>query len=325
VWNVFQPVGQSTWVITPTDTGNEIDTYVFTIDYNRLSPGLPGVSVVARSANLDGSFITLKGTTTVISTTRTSGTGTLTTSATPTNSLLSTVRSGPSILRLDNSIDVTATRVENTLQSGAGTQFLTMLPSSATNTTTGQVVGTNTALKYSTSTNTLYAPNMNIVFSSGVFATSGTAYVPNIFTSDYTDYEIYVSLVSPLATGATLSFDLITGTSTRLVSGWTTLTSYVNGTAMVSLTPPTSLCYITSLPNSTHYFKYKCVMTNPLSVIGAKQFIAGPNVGYLTASTQTTYTSTGLNSSTVSQTGFALIIAGGGSWNGDVIVRGVNN
>jgi hypothetical protein len=66
-------------------------------------------------------------------------------------------------------------------------------------------------------------------------------------------------------------------------------------------------------------------MTNPRSVIAAKQFIAGPNVGYLTGSTQTTYTTTGMNTSTVSQTGFALIITGGGSWTADVLVRGMNN
>jgi hypothetical protein len=240
VWDIFQPVGQVTWVITPTNTGNEIDTYVLTIDFNRTETTLTGVTRTARTGNLDGSFITLKGTATTSTTTRTSGSGTLTLSATPINTLLTTARSGDDNLQISNSVDISATRVKNTLQT-TGTQFLTVVPLSATNSTTGQVVGTHAPLCYNVATSTLFSPNMNIVYSSAVTATTGIVYVPTIFTSTYTDYEIYVSLASPVSTGTTLSFDLITGASTRLASGWDTLTSYVNGTAMVSLTPPTSL------------------------------------------------------------------------------------
>jgi hypothetical protein len=325
-WTIAQPVGQMTWVLTANDTGNDEDTYVFTVDMNKSQVLPAGATATANPAVYGGSFMTLSYTATTISNVRTSGSGTLSVTATPANTLLTTTRSGTASgsLVLNNAVDVSATRVENTLQT-TGTQYLTMLPNSASDLTDGQIVGTHASLSYNVASSTLYALNMNTVYRAGVTATSGTAYVPNIFTADYTDYEIYVSLVSPVTTGATLSFDLITGTSTRLSSGWDTITSYVNGTAMVSLTPPSSLCYITSLPNSTHYFKYKCVMTNPRSVIGAKQFIAGLNVGYLTGTTETTYTSSGLNTSTVSQTGFALIISGGGSWTGDVVVRGMNN
>jgi hypothetical protein len=81
VWNVFEPVGQLTWVITPINTGNEVDTYIFTINLGRTSPDLTGVTIAKRSSNLDGAIITLKGgLDTIIE--RISGTGTLTTSAT---------------------------------------------------------------------------------------------------------------------------------------------------------------------------------------------------------------------------------------------------
>lgn len=327
-WTIFQPVGQVQWVITPTNTGNDIDTYVFTIDLNRSVPAAATGITYSASGVYDNSFITLAGTINTESFVRNTGTGTLTTTLTPTTNLLTTTKSGATgLLTLNNAVDVEATRtvrVENTLQT-TGTQFLTMVGASGTNTTTGQIVGTHAPLSYNVASSTLYSPNMNVVYYNTVSATTGTAYVPNIFTSTYTDYEIFITFASPVLTGVALSFDLITGASTRLASGWDTLTSYVNGTAMVSLTPPASLCYITTLPNSSHIFKYKCVMTNPRSVVRAKQFIAGLNVGYLTASTQTTYTSSGYNSSTVSQTGFALIITGGGSWTADVLVRGMNN
>jgi hypothetical protein len=73
--------------------------------------------------------------------------------------------------------------------------------------------------------------------------------------------------------------------------------------------------------------KHKAVMTNPTSVLTNKQFIAGPNIGYLTGGaspTQTTYHSSGINTSGTAQTGFALIITGGGSWTATVKVRGFN-
>jgi hypothetical protein len=223
------------------------------------------------------------------------------------------------------SLTGSATLMDNTLQT-TGTQFLTMMPLSAT-TSAGQVVGTHAPLSYDVANSILLSPNFNLIYNATVSATSGTAYVPNIFTSTYTDYEISVSISSPVTTGATLSFDLITGTNTRLASGWDTLTSYVNGTAMVSLTPPTSLCYITSMPAIANTIKHKCVMTNPTSAVANKQFIAGPNIGYLTGGgspTQTTYHSSGINSSATAQTGFALIITGGGSWTATVKVRGFN-
>jgi hypothetical protein len=71
--------------------------------------------------------------------------------------------------------------------------------------------------------------------------------------------------------------------------------------------------------------KHRCVITNPGSVISAKQFIAGTNVGYLTSSTITSYTSAGINTSTTSCTGFALIVSGGGAWDAEIKVTGFNN
>jgi hypothetical protein len=121
VWNIFQPVGQLTWIITPDNTGNDIDTYVITIDLNRTSPALTGVSYTARTGNLDGSFITLKGTSTSNSFVRSTGSGTLTTTTTPTNTLLTTTRSGTNRLKINYfDTDVSASTLQVSSMSGAG-------------------------------------------------------------------------------------------------------------------------------------------------------------------------------------------------------------
>jgi len=346
-WTIFQPVGQVQWVITPSNTGNEIDTYVFTIDLNRSVPAATTGITYTASGVYDNSFITLAGTSTSQSFVRNTGTGTLTTTLTPTTTLLTTTRSGGNQTNLSitnvaatsvvsttftGALTGAASRVGNTLQS-SGTQYLTMLPLSAS--TASQVVGTNASLNYNVTSGVLTSPtvsaiisssNINILYNSAVTASSGIVYVPNVFTSTFTDYEISVSLGAPNTNA--LGFDFITGSNTRLALGWDTLTSYVNGTANATLTPPSSLCYLTVLPAIGNTMKHRCVVSNPTGGLLNKQFIAGPNIGYLTGGaspTQTTYTTTGINTTTTpSQTGFAIIISGGGSWTGNIVVRGCN-
>ena len=89
VWNVYQPIAQSSWVFTPTNTGNSVDVYVFTLVMTRTAAG-GTMSVFV--GPYGPSVITLNGATTLTKV-LVSGTGTLTTSATPATTQLSVTRS----------------------------------------------------------------------------------------------------------------------------------------------------------------------------------------------------------------------------------------
>ena len=92
VWNVFQPVGQVSFTFTPTNTGNAIDTYVFTVNFTKTQVLPSGVSVAINTAV--GSAFILPNYSITTTTTLVSGSGTLTgLTATPSTTLLSISRS----------------------------------------------------------------------------------------------------------------------------------------------------------------------------------------------------------------------------------------
>ena len=89
-YNIFQPVGQASFTFTPTNTGNTNDTYVFiftpsytasTITNVSLSLGVLGINYILVDNSITASFALV------------SGTAGITTTTTPTTSLLSISRS----------------------------------------------------------------------------------------------------------------------------------------------------------------------------------------------------------------------------------------
>jgi len=92
VWNDFQPVGQASFTFTPTNTGNAIDTYVFTVNFTKTQILPSGVTVAINTAV--GSAFILPNYSITTTTTLVSGSGTLTgLTATPSTTLLSISRS----------------------------------------------------------------------------------------------------------------------------------------------------------------------------------------------------------------------------------------
>jgi hypothetical protein len=333
VWNIFQPVGQLTWVITPTDTQNEIDTYVLTIDLNRTENTLTGVTRTARTGNLDGSFITLKGTAITATTTRTSGTGTLTTTATPTNTLLTTTRSGNDNLKVDYfNTEVSASTVQTTSSFTGSTLYPLYTDNYLASTSAGRNVITSTATPIS------YDAGTGIVTISTAFASYGFNTVLNqnfnnllgeetflnVFSTIYRYYDVTVYVDDALNQNTNFVIDFATNTGTRLSASWRTDSGYQNGTAWVNVTTSTSSCIISSLPNYAGA-QIEFTLLNPY-VSGRRKGVKAHNHGYLTATDECNYFTTGVNTNT-SLTYPSLFVKAGASTqplNGTITIIGRN-
>jgi len=285
VWDIFQPVGQVTCVITPDNTGNEIDTYVLIIDFNQIVSTVTGVSRAARTTNLDGSFVTLKGTGIVAVTSRVSGSGTLTTSSTPTNALLTAVRSGGNELHLTCPVIGASTSITGGTVSGttitASSSFSgpgTNLTGTAASLTAGfvdinivntdafyptlfttsggtGVVNYDTNIEVNPQTGLARALYMNnTVIASSTFLAVSTFTFSSCFTGYYYYYDILITILQA-TNGAKLRFDV--GPSGLALWKNTYIIQYNTTTPVTTITNNTlqSFVELGSMINDYHIYK----------------------------------------------------------------------
>ena len=295
VWNIFQPVGQLTWVITPDNTGNEIDTYVITIDFNRTENTLTGVTRAARTSNLDGSFITLVGTGIVAATSRFSGTGTLTLSTTPTNTLLTTTRSegiggddGDKLRINYNNTLVSASTLQTINPVVAGTYYPLFTSSSAASGAAGITVYTNpttSMLSINTTTsevniNNLKVNILNLVYTRAISAQNNASEL-NCFTGSFTEYEVRLVITTTTPSsiyGTPLLFRFATSVGTPITTNYSGRAVFLSGTTNAFDTWSTG-AYITDIQPAIPDSVYSWTVTNPNSA--KRKTIKGTNNSFV--------------------------------------------
>lgn len=296
-WNIFQPVGTITYSITPTNTGNEIDEYVFTIDFDRVQVNIVGMTRVAQTT-LDNSFITLNGTGTARVQALVSGTGTLTTTATPANTLLTTTRNGLNKVRINPAVSVSADFLQTT-QNSTDTTLYPIFGSSYLTTTYNDLSTDFTrsltvdALNGEVNITNLNAITINNRLGNSFVAPAGTQTFLNCFSLNYKHYDIVITLTNATNAGTYLFIDLATSAGVRSGANWDTRTSYVNGAAMVSVVTPTASFYVALAPNTTISY-YRFTLFSPYMPTRTGIQTAN-NCGYLTAVAETTFTTTGVH------------------------------
>ena len=334
VWNIFQPVGQVTWVITPDNTGNEIDTYVLAIDFGFTENTLTGVTR-SSSTNFDGSRVTLAGTSIVAVTSRTSGSGTLTiTPVTPTNTLLTAVRSGDDMLRIDYDTTLVSASTIQTSSAVSGTYYPLLIDSTLVSGTSGATGYTdaNGSISIDTATAqvtigtafipTLTSTTFNRIVDSPFVAPLGSQTFLNCFDASYTNYEITIFISDAILNNTYLLIDFASSAGVRASANWRTATHYFNGATLVSVTTLTTGAYVSLIPNiAGNHFKF--FLYSPATT--RRKGIQATNSGYLTSGTETSYITTGGNISTTSYP--SLFVSGGGgatALNGRIVITGVN-
>jgi hypothetical protein len=324
-WNIFQPVGEITLVLTPTDTGTDIDTYQFVVDLNRAQVNIVGMTRTAQ-ATLDGSFITLKGAGLLAVTTRTSGTGTLTLSATPVTSLLATNRNGTNKLRINTDTLVSAdflqtaqNNTNTTLYPIFGNQYLTTTYNDLFTDFTRSL--TVDALNGEVNVTNLLASTINNRLGSSFSAPTGSETFLNCFTSAYKHYDVVITVTNNNHVGTYLFFDLATSAGVRAGASWRTVTSYVNGAAMVSVVTPVASCYIAIVPATSSSY-YRFTLFNPDATI--RTGIQAVNCGYLNVLAETTFTTTGIHNTATAYPSLFVSGGAGTALVGTIYINGFN-